>query len=80
MLNRICPVHTVYTLNIETPFKTPYHTTGLFYYLLMCLKTALLVANNIDPDQTLHSVASDLVLQFVQACLSKYLGLILYAY
>ena len=31
-------------------------------------------ANSVDPDQMPHSVASDLGLQFAQACLSKILG------
>ena len=31
-----------------------------FYYLLMCVKTAGGVANSMDPDQMLHSAASNL--------------------
>ena len=33
-----------------------------FYYLLMCLKGCLCMANSVDPDQMPHSVASDLCL------------------
>ena len=50
---------------------------SLFYYQLMCLyNSAGWVANSVDPDQTPHSVVSDLGLQFAQACLSQYLRLL----
>ena len=42
----------------------------------MYLKSAGWVANSVDPDQMPHSVASDLGLQFAEACLSPYLGLL----
>ena len=46
---------------------TTYHTcskiwTSLFYYLIMCPKIAGWVKSCVDPDQTWHSVVSDLSL------------------
>ena len=36
------------------------------------------MANGVDPDQRLHSAASDLGLQFAKAYLSQYLGFLWY--
>ena len=46
-----------------------YHTcskilTFVFHYLLICLYNADRIANNVDPDQTPRSVASDLGLHY----------------
>ena len=38
---------------------------SLFYTMLVCLKTALPVANSVDPDQMSYSVASDLGLHYL---------------
>ena len=47
--------------------------TSTIYYLLLCLKLAGRVANSEDPDETPHSAATHLGLQFAQACLFEYL-------
>ena len=55
---------TVYTLKIGTPelltiFVLKFEQVHL-YYLLVCLKTARWVANNVDLDQMLQNVVYDL--------------------
>ena len=48
----------------------PYHAcpniwTSVFYFLLMCLKTAGFVANRVDPDQMPDSTENDLCLNSI---------------
>ena len=61
--NRFKYLITIFTLNM----RTPKISTNPFQYLLMCLKSSGCVANIVDPDQMLHSVASGLGLH----CLLK---------
>ena len=49
------------------------HVSILLLLSLMCPITAVCIANSVDPDQTLHYVASDLVLHYLP-CLFITLG------
>ena len=58
--------------------STPYRTCSKIWTSKILLpdivsKIAEWVANSVDPDETPHSAASHLGLQFAQACLSEYI-------